>query len=154
VLSRWGASLTVGFLGLVSSLPILGYLAVIHRLAAQRPSVVFGAVLSVLLCGASSFRVAYALLPDSAFRARVAGVIAAWATYLGVGALYVVGEFAARDIIDGGWFMMLTVGFVFGGWYPTLCGLAAGWVVEGKILATSNNKLQRTRGVASERSAG
>jgi hypothetical protein len=71
-----------------------------------------------------------------------------------VGALYIVGVLAARDVIDGWWFMMLTVYFFFGGWYPTLCGLAAGWVVEGKILATSNNKLQRTRGVASERANG
>ncbi|MEZ5457764.1 MAG: hypothetical protein R3E65_00135 [Steroidobacteraceae bacterium] len=137
MLSRWGASFTVGFLGLVASLPLLGYLAVVHRYAAQRPPVVFGSMLAVFVIATLSFHLVYALLPASGFRARIAGVLTALMTYVGVGTVYLFGVFAAREQIDTRFVAWVAFGLLLAGWYPTLCGLGAGWAVEGKIRAAA-----------------
>jgi hypothetical protein len=133
MLSQWRASFTVGFLGLVASLPLLGYLAVVHRYAAQRPPVVFGSMLAVFLIATLSFYLIYALLPASGFRARIAGVLTALMTYVGVGTVYVFGIHAARGEIDSRLIVWVGFGLLLIGWYPMLCGLGAGWAVEGKI---------------------
>lgn len=140
MLSRWGASFTVGFLGLVASLPLLGYLSVLHRYAAQRPPVVLSSMLAVFLIATLSFYLIHALLPASGFRARIAGVLAALMTYLGVSAVYVFGVFAAREQIDTRFVVWVGFGLLMAGWYPTLCGLGAGWAVEGKIRATGREE--------------
>jgi hypothetical protein len=140
MLSRWGASFTVGFLGLVASLPLLGYLSVLHRYAAQRPPVVFGSMLAVFLIATLSFYLVYALLPSSGFRARIAGALTALVTYVGVSTVYVFGVFAAREEIDTRFIVWVGFGLLMSGWYPTLCGLGAGWAVEGKIRATGREE--------------
>ena len=136
MLSLWRASFTVGFLGLVASLPLLGFGSVLHPHALQQPTVVFGSMLAVFPIATLSFYLVYALLPASGFRARVAGVLAALMTYLGVGTVYVFGIYAARGEIDGRLIMWVGFGIFLIGWYPTLCGLGAGWAVEEKILPT------------------
>ena len=140
MLSRWRASSTVGLLALVAALPLLGFVAVLHPHAAQRPTVVFGSMLAVFLCATLSFYLIYTLLPGSGFRARVAGVLAALMTYLGVGTVYVFGIYAARDEIDGRLILWVGFGLFLIGWYPTLCGLGAGWAVEGKIRPTGREE--------------
>lgn len=140
MLSQWRASFTVGFLGLVASLPLLGYLAVVHRYAAQRPPVVFGSMLAVFLIATLSFYLIYALLPASVFRARIAGVLTALMTYVGVGTVYVFGVFAAREQIDVRFVVWAVTWLLLAGWYPTLCGLGAGWAVEGKIRPTGREE--------------
>jgi hypothetical protein len=154
VLSIIGASGVVGFLGLLAALPLLAYLSMIHRLAAGRPVVALVAITSVFVAAGLSFYLAHGLLPDSASRARVAGLLSGVLTYIVVATVYLFGILEYRGAPDPRAALIVVVGFVFGGWYPALCGLAAGWFVEGKIRAPSNNKLQRTRGAASESNTG